>query len=92
MRACFDPESDKPLTNDIRAFKELLTPEVKDALAEELDQLHLEFAPNPDKISDAEYNKIVAEVKKNVRNTVGSISNISLLKRLIITLVDQSSN
>lgn len=94
MRACFDPDGDgdKLLTSSAATFKDLMTPEVKDALADELDQLHAEFAPNPDKMTEDEYNEVVAEVKKNAQNTVLSITNISLLRRLLLTLASQLSS
>ena len=88
-RAIFDPEQkNKPLCN-ITDFRGLLRPEIKDVLAEKLDSLHKESAPDPYKLSDEKYNEIVAEVKKNAEKAVTSISNISTLRRLIITLANQ---
>ncbi len=88
-RAIFDPENeDKPLCS-ITEFRGLLRPEIKDALAEKLDNLHEENSPDPDKLSDEKYNAVVAEVKKNAEKAVMNISSINTLKRLIVTLASQ---
>jgi len=89
FRTIEDPETGKQLFNDIIDFRESLTPEIKGVLAEELDALHEEFSPQPYKMSSADFKKLVSDIKKNAKGTVGSVTNIFTLRRLIISLVDQ---
>ena len=64
----------------------MLTPEIKNKLAEDLDSFHEECSPSPYKCTDEEWDKLVADVKKNAEQTVGNVSSIDTLRRLTIYL------
>lgn len=89
FRSIEDPETRKQLSNNITDFRALLTPEVKDVLADQLDALHEEFSPDPYKMDDEEFDKLLNDVKKNAKKTVGSVSNIFIARKLIIYLANQ---
>ena len=86
FRAIENPETGKRLFSNITEFRDIITPEVKNKLAEELDSFHEDCSPDPYKMSDEDFDKLVADVKKNVEETVGNVSSISTLRRLIIYL------
>ena len=85
-RATEDPETGKQLFSNITEFRDVLTPEIKNILAEELDALHEEFSPDPLKLSDEEFDKLTSDIKKNAEATVGAVSNIFIARKLIIFL------
>jgi len=89
FRAIEDPETGKRLFNTITEFREIVTPEIKNKLAEELDSFHEECSPDPYKMSDEEFDKMILNVKKNAKETVGNVSNINTLRELIIYLANQ---
>jgi hypothetical protein len=86
FRAIEDPETCKQLFSNITDFRGLLTPEVKEILADELDSLHEEFSPDPMKMDQEEFDKLLNDVKKNAKETVGNVSNIFIARKLIIYL------
>jgi len=87
FRAIEDPETDKQLFTNITDFRDSLIPEVKEVLSTELDALHEEYSPNPITMSDEAFDKLVDDIKKNAEETVGSVSNIFIARKLIIYLV-----
>lgn len=88
-RAIQDPETGKQLFSNITDFRDMLTPEIKNILAEELDSFHEECSPDPYKMPQDEFDALVANVKKNAKETVGDVSNIGTLRRLIIYLASR---
>jgi len=89
FRSIEDPESGKQLFPNITSFRDELTPEIKEILATNLDTLHDEYSPDPYKMDDDAFDKIIKDVKKNAKATVGSVSNIHVARRLIIYLAKQ---
>jgi hypothetical protein len=85
-----DSETKQPIFKNITEFRKLVTPEVRDILAEELDALHVEVSPNPYTVSDSEFDKLLHDLKKNSALTVGSVSNIYTLRKLVCYLADTS--
>lgn len=88
FRVIEDPTTGKKLFNNITEFRSLLTPEIKNMLGEELDALHEEYSPNPDTITDEQFDKLVQDVKKN-GEAIEIYSNIYTLKKLVKYLVSQ---
>ncbi|HUU89240.1 MAG TPA: hypothetical protein VMX17_16010 [Candidatus Glassbacteria bacterium] len=72
----------------ITKFRELLTPEVKSALIDELDILHEECSPIIDTMDDREFDKLYNDIKKNVAE-IGNVSNIHTLRRLVKFLISR---
>lgn len=89
FRAIQSPETGKQLFSDITNFRDIISPEVKNFLAEELDALHEEFSPDPYKMSEEQFDKLINDIKKNAKATVGIVSNIYTLRKLIIYLAGQ---
>lgn len=80
------------LFKNITEFRTILTPEIKNFLAEELYKLHEECSPSPFKMTDIEFDKFFEDVKKKPEETIGSVSNIALLKKLTLYLTKQLLN
>lgn len=89
FRAIENPETGKQLFSNITDFRSLLTPEVKDVLADELDALHEEYSPDPFKMDEEKFDKLLFDLKKNAKKTAGNVSNIHIARKLIIYLVNQ---
>lgn len=87
FRAIENPETGNPLFSNITDFRDSLSPEVKEILADELDALHEEFSPDPMRMSDEKFDKLLFDLKKNAEMTVGSVSNIFIARKLIMYLV-----
>ena len=81
-----DPVSKKRLFKDITEFRKSVTPEIREILAEELDALHTEVSPDPYHVSNEEFDKLLFDLKKNSVKTVGSVSNIFTLRKLVVYL------
>jgi len=91
FRAIQDPETGKQLYKNITEFRSILTPEVKDALADQLFALHEEFSPDLTTISNEDFDKLVADVKKNTAEAIQTQSNIYTLRKLVLFLASQLS-
>ncbi len=89
FRSLEDPETGKQLFSNITDFRDLLTPEIKEILADELDSLHEEFSPDPLRMDQEAFDKLLNDVKKNAKETVGTVSNIFIARKLIIYLAKQ---
>ena len=85
-RSITDPESGKSL-GVITDFRLLISPEIKADLIDELDALHVENSPNPEVLSDEEFDKLFESVKKKPEEVVSSVSNINTLRKLVKYLV-----
>jgi len=88
-RAIENPETGEKLFSNITEFRDVLSPEIKNILAEQLDAMHEEFSPDPYKMSDEDFDKLLADIKKNAKETAGTVSNINTARRLIIYLAKQ---
>ena len=89
FRVLKDPETGNPVFNNITDFRNLLTPEIKNILADELDSLHEESSPDPAKMTEDQFDKLINDVKKNVDLEAGNISSIFIARKLITYLVSQ---
>ena len=82
FRAVLDPATHKQLFADITEFRKVLTRPVRDALGRALDELQQECSPPVDCMSQDEFDRLVARVKKTPEQTLSKLSNISTLRRL----------
>lgn len=87
-RCCLDPETGKSI-GSITDFRITLTPEVKAVLVDEMNSFHDENSPNTNQMSQEQFDKLFETVKKNAETAIMSVVNISLLRKLIVTLVSQ---
>jgi len=76
----------KPI-GTIADFRTLLTPEIKKILIDLLDALHEECSPDPENMTSEEFDLLLNDIKKNVEETVLSVSNIFTLRKLVLSLV-----
>jgi hypothetical protein len=92
-RALRDPEKlSEAIAGTITEFRSLLSREEKKLLIDQYLAFESECSPSPDNLSNEEFDRLVESVKKKVEQTLGSVSNIGTLKRLITTLVSQLSS
>lgn len=91
FRAILDPTTDKQLFTNITEFRSVLTPEIKNILGEALDALHEEYSPDPETISEEDFDKLVQDVKKNAE-AIENVSNIFTLRKLVRYLTSQLQN
>jgi hypothetical protein len=82
-------ENGERLFKNITEFRSILTPEVKNLLAETLNNLHEDCSPSPFKMSDAEFDKFYDSVKKKPEETLGKVSSTLMLRRLILFIIKQ---
>jgi len=83
FRALEDPETGKPVAANIDAMRKLITRDEKDFLVGEYAALEAECSPAVE--SEAELAALVEDVKKNP-DSAGSVSSISMLRRLSTSL------
>lgn len=89
-RALHDPEKlEEPICKTVGEFRKLLTGSEKKLLAEQYMSWEQECSPSPDNMSDHEFDQLLLSVKKNPGGTIGSITNLSTLRKLLSSLVDQ---
>jgi hypothetical protein len=86
-RAIIDPETGKQLFSKITDFRKAITIEQRGILVEELLAFHDDISPDPETISDTEFDKLLKDIKKNAEMTIGDVSSIHTLRKLIIYLV-----
>jgi phage FluMu protein gp41 len=92
-RALRDPQNlDEPISPSITEFRKLLTREELRLLKDEYLGFESECSPSPENLSAEEFDKVFVALKKNSVETIGSITNMSTLKKLLLTMVDQLSN
>ena len=92
FRTMLDPDTGKKLFKSIAEFRSMLTPELKDYFQTAVDALHDEFSPDPASISEEDFDRLVVSVKKNPEEELTMLSDINLLKRLVLFLVSQQSS
>ena len=92
-RSVKDPETKRGITNNISDFRSLLTTDIKDALATELDLLHEECSPNPVTMPEEEFDILLKDLKKKPvkerLELIGNVSSFHTVKRLLKCLVSQ---
>jgi len=91
-RSLKDPSTGNGISKNITDFRSAFTPEMKEYFITELDNLRKEFSPSLDKMSPEDYDKLMEDLKKKPEEIVGSVSNIDLAKRLILSLVKLLQN
>lgn len=92
FRAILNPETKERLFSNITDFRQVLRLEVKEKLMQEFDIFEQENNPDYEKLSDEEFDKLLLNLKKKSNGTVGNISNIYTLRRLVLYLANQQSN
>ena len=73
----------------VTEFKSTLSLTEKEYLIKAYNEFEKECSPNPDHLSDVEFDRIVQAVKKNPSMIVGSSYSTDLLKKLITVLASQ---
>ena len=91
-RIISNPETNKPICKTISEFRSLLSPEIKDGLADEIDSFLEEYSPSVNNLSQEELDNIIDNLKKKSDETVMNISNISIARKVITTLVSMVMN
>jgi len=81
-------EFGKRIFPDFSAFTGRCTPEVRAILIENQNEWQAECAPVLDEMSDDQTNELLNSIKKNIE-TVRSITDSRLLRRLITTMVSR---
>lgn len=86
-RALREPETNQPLFPNISEFRKALTYETKKILIEEYLAHNKECSPSPDGLSDSEFDRLTEDLKKKPAETVGALTNLSTVKRLLLFTV-----
>jgi len=82
-----DPErQDEPIATNITEFRKALTKEEKTQLVGEYMTFERDCSPNPDNMSDEEFDKVLQDVKKNPASIDSLNCSSSLLRRFITIL------
>ena len=86
-RALGDPDdAKKPIAKNIDEFRSNLTLEEKNVLVDEYEALEKECSPNPEYMSDEEFDTLLEGIKKNAEATASNVSSIATARRLIVSL------
>ena len=89
-RALRNPESlDEPIATTMTEFRAAITREEKNKLIEEYLAFETDVSPQGDRMSGDEFDALVASLKKNPQQSVGSISSLSTLRRLCAFMASQ---
>ena len=91
-RALSNSEDGSSVAPDITQFRTLLTKGVREKLIDEMQSWQAECSPSPGNMDEGAFDVLFARVKKNASETVQSVSDIAVLKKLIITLASQLSS
>jgi hypothetical protein len=83
-RALVDPASRSAAFRDVKELRGLLDPSAKDMLIEEYNSMADECSPSPLTLTDAQFEEIFREIKKN--GTTGRDLSLRTLKGLITYL------
>jgi hypothetical protein len=82
-----DPANlDRPFASIIE-LRKLLTKDIKGILIDEYLAFEQECSPSPDNLSTEEFDRIIETLKKNPKETVGSVTSIATARKLILILV-----
>lgn len=85
-----DPAApDEAICASVTDFRKALSADEKRILLDEYVAFEKEISPSPDNMSDDEFDALLSELKKTPDKTIGSISSISTLKRLLLSLAYQ---
>lgn len=87
FRSLSSAEDDQPLCSDIDVFRSTVPRSEQSALAELYDLLEEECSPNPDKMSDKQFNEFVEALKKKPDEMIGSVRSTAFARRLLRSLV-----
>lgn len=88
-RALRDPKTQEQLCKPIDTFRALINREEKGALIDEYLTFERDCAPSPDNLTDDEFDRFIAEVKKTPDETLSGSYSTALLKKLCMSLVSQ---
>jgi hypothetical protein len=88
-RVCVESGTDTPIAANIAEFRSLLTGPEKDILVDEYNAFDSENNPSPNTMTAEEFDKLIFDLKKNLKETIGNISNLSTLRQLSIYLANQ---
>ena len=92
-KALRDPEkTEEPICSSITEFRSSMTREEKRVLTDEYLGFESECSPAADNLSGDEFDRVLSALKKNATETLGSITSMSMLKKLLHTLVNQLSS
>jgi len=89
-RALVEPSTNKPVFPDVATFAEIVTREEKSILLE--NYLEYERDVSPRRMTEAEFDELLAEVKKKPSTARLNNSSFDTLRRLIVSLAGQLSN
>ncbi|MFA5751120.1 MAG: hypothetical protein WC898_02410 [Candidatus Paceibacterota bacterium] len=89
--ACRDTDGKTSLASSIEEFKQNLLPHDRNVLVEEFFSLSDRYNPSVESMSQTDFDVFVADVKKKPQQTIGNISNLTLLKRLALALAEPTS-
>jgi hypothetical protein len=92
FRALRNPEdTSQGIAGSVDEFRSLLNRQEKDILVDEYNAFEGECSPQVAEMSEQEVERLIEEVKKNP-GTLGSVSNITIARRLIAFLVAPPPN
>jgi hypothetical protein len=87
-RALRDPkDKTKPVCDCISDFRVLLTRPIKMQLLDEWIAWEQENSPNPDLMSPEDFDKLLIDLKKKPKETLGNVLSLAIAKKLLLTLV-----
>lgn len=92
FRALKNPENGLPVCPDIASFRQLVTNEERSLLIDEYNALVAECNPSPETMKHNEFDALVEGIKKNPEKTLGSCSNLKMLRGLCLYLVHRLPN
>jgi len=79
----------REIADSVTEFRDLLTSDELDSLADEYWSHEREVSPSPDNMSAEEFDALVDLLKKRPEETIGSVSSIATARRLLLTLVSR---
>ena len=93
FRCIRNPENlETPICNTIEEFRRSITRAERDVLIEEYLGFEAECSPSPDNLSNDEFDKVLSDLKKKPAETLGNITSISTLKKLLLIMASPPVN
>lgn len=89
FRACVESGTDIPIAQDMSEFRKYITGPERDILVDEYTAFDKECNPSPSNLTEAEFDKLLFEVKKNAAMTIGNCTSLHTLRRLSLYLASQ---